>query len=331
MPAPRAVPGEPAPGRLEITPHAPCREHRESEQQRRRLAADEQRAAARRRWQHARRRAAPRRAPRTLKPAETDGQRRPAALALADEVADLPEPRPAGRERPHPGVAPVGVGDGRRARQRFDPLRDDQRSRRRPVVAGRLLQGRCDLPVGERVVGGREEVAEELARPERRRPDLAPAAAPARSGARRRRAGARPRSAAGVQRRGSLPLVSRTCGARPSTPASETKWPATVLSRKRTIGVGPGSADSGERWRTISVDRRIGLRRSRPARRTTPREQSVGRRGCARPPEQTLRSWAIFVPARTATSTAVPTAMPLAASRAPDERRRTRFQASATT
>ena len=42
LPAPRAVPGEPPPGRLEIAPHAPRREHREGEEQRRRLAADEQ-------------------------------------------------------------------------------------------------------------------------------------------------------------------------------------------------------------------------------------------------------------------------------------------------
>ena len=46
---------------------------------------------------------------------------------------------------------------------------------------------------------------------------------------------------------------------------------------------------------------------------------------------ETLRSCAIFVPASTPTRTAVPIAMPLAASSAPDERRRTLRHASATT
>ena len=42
LPAPRPVPGEPPPGRLEIAPHAPRREDGEGKEQGRRLAADEQ-------------------------------------------------------------------------------------------------------------------------------------------------------------------------------------------------------------------------------------------------------------------------------------------------
>ena len=56
--------------------------------------------------------------------------------------------------------------------------------------------------------------------------------------------------------------------------------------------------------------------------------EAAGTRSTA---SETLRSCAIFVPARTPTRTAVPTAIPQAARSAPDERRRTRCHANPTT
>ena len=70
----------------------------------------------------------------------------------------------------------------------------------------------------------------------------------------------------------------------PSTPARETKWPATVLSRKRTIGVGPGRPMLRRASSARSSRSRGTPAPHRPERRTTRREPSATRPGCARPP-----------------------------------------------
>ena len=108
------------------------------------------------------------------------------------------------------------------------------------MVAGRLLQHRRHLSVLEGVVGGREEVSEQLARAERAGADLDEPQA-RRVGQRAAAAQAENLAAGGRALGAAAGRSSRArADASPSTPASETKWPATVLSRKRTIGVGPG-------------------------------------------------------------------------------------------
>ena len=166
------------------------------------------------------------------------------------------------------------------------------------MVARALLQRRCQLTVLERVVGGSEKVTEQLARAERCRADLdepqprcvreaSPATQPQTS------------QRAGVHGRGSRPLVSWTYGCSPSTPASETKWPATVLSRTSTIGVGPGSPMRA----SFDADRRVerGVRLVGPDRDAEPhrphRARAAGMRSTAC---ETLRSCAIFVPGENA-------------------------------
>ena len=89
----------------------------------------------------------------------------------------------------------------------------------------------------------------------------------------------------GVQRRGSRPLVRRTCDARPSTPARETKRPATVLSRNRTIRVGPGSPRPGEPRADRGVERRVDLLGA-DGHPKHGANRARGRGGCDRPPER---------------------------------------------
>ena len=107
------------------------------------------------------------------------------------------------------------------------------------------------------------------------------AGAPAHSGARPFLAAAGPRSAPGCTRGAAGRSTAARSGARPSTPASETKCPATVLSRKRTIGVGPGRPMSAELARERRRRGPIRLGRRRPGRRTTPPAPSARRRGPA--------------------------------------------------
>ena len=171
LPAARPEPGQAPPRRLEVAAHRAGGEDREREEERRRLTADEEEAPPgdvgvvlhRAKLLHRRLHAEAGRCGR-------EGGAR--LLARADEVVDLPEPRLPRRQRPHPGVAAVRVRGRRCLRERLDPLRDDERGGGRPVVRGRLLKHRRDLAVLERVVGGREEVAEELARAQRAGPDL---------------------------------------------------------------------------------------------------------------------------------------------------------------
>ena len=133
-----------------------------------------------------------------------------------------------------------------------------------------------------------------------------------------------------VHGRGSRPLRSTTCGARPSTAARPTKWPATVLSRKSTSGVGPARPTSASSVRAASSS----TGRRSPAPEGTPNQATRSERAEAvirSTAWEALRSCATLVPARMPKRTAVPTAIPAAASSAPDERRRTRFHASEST
>ena len=148
----------------------------------------------------------------------------------------------------------------------------------------RLLQRRRELAIVEGVVGRREKVPEELARAERARPDLDE---PQPRRVRQRARPAQPQHLAARRactRAGGVRSSAWTYGARPSTPASETKCPATVLSRKRTMGVGPGRPMLAELRAHGRVDRRDTPARRRPGRRTTPPAPSATRPGCARPP-----------------------------------------------
>ena len=171
LPALGAGPGEARAGRVQVAPHAAGCEQREREKERRRLAADEQQPAR-----------ADRGAPlggAKLLLGEARGERArvgeklgPRPLDVPDEVVHLPEARMSRRKRPDPGVAAVRARYRRRGREAVDAFRDDERRRSRPVVTPGFAQRGSDLGIGSRVVGRLEEVAEELARVERCRPDL---------------------------------------------------------------------------------------------------------------------------------------------------------------
>jgi hypothetical protein len=171
LPGPRPVPREAAPRVDDVAAEAACSEQREREQQRGGLAADEEQAPA-----------GDVRAPLgfaelllrggdCVRPGAC-GEGSPGLLDAADEAVDLPKPRPARRQRPHPRVAAIRAREDRRGRQVADPLSDDERRRRRAVVAPGFPQRGSRLGILGRVVGRLEEVAEELAGAERRGPHL---------------------------------------------------------------------------------------------------------------------------------------------------------------
>ena len=119
------------------------------------------------------------------------------------------------------------------------------------MVARTLLQRRRQLAIFEGVVGGRQEVTEELARAERRRSDLHEP----QPGRVRQRAGAAQEQhlAAGGR------AFTREASARQVDVRRETfhagerdEWPATVLSRKSTMGVGPGRPMPSSFDRTVA-------------------------------------------------------------------------------
>src|SRR5207342_2256574 len=91
-------------------------------------------------------------------------------LAPADEVVNLPEARPPGRHGPDPRVRPVRSRESGRTLEGFPPLRHDERPRCRPVVPARALEGGRETRIRVRGIGRAQEVAEELARAERRSP-----------------------------------------------------------------------------------------------------------------------------------------------------------------
>ena len=214
LPAAGAVPGEPAPGRLEIAPHAPRGEHGEGEEQRGRLAADEQQPP----------------------PGDRRGSLgRPQLLdgrlhAVADRVggeggARLLAPRRRGRRSPRAAAGRPRAARPRRSSGTCWPSpvpasapRSPRRRRAAPAAAGdsalpaaapappRDPRARCRSARGSRRTAGSSGASP--CRPAR-------AAARARPGARRCLAAAGPRSGPGVHRRGRRPLVRWTYGARP--------------------------------------------------------------------------------------------------------------------
>ncbi|MCZ7589523.1 MAG: hypothetical protein M5U27_11860 [Gaiella sp.] len=171
LPAARAVPREPPPCGGEIAPQRTRREHRERDEQRRRLAADEEQPPP------GNRRVVRGRA-ELLRGGEQRPGRRPGLqvgtrpVGRLDEPADLPQPRRPAPKGLHPAVAAVRTGESRRRDEPGDALGDDERPGRRAMVAIRPRERRRQLGVGERVVGGRQEIAEELARAQRPGPHL---------------------------------------------------------------------------------------------------------------------------------------------------------------
>jgi hypothetical protein len=154
------VPREAAARGREIAPQGARGEDGEGDEQRRGLAADEQQPAARDG------RVALGRAELLRRHGQRPGgrlrlERRPGRIRAVDELVDLPEPGRPAAERLDPGVRAVGAGEHRRRHEPVDALRDDERRGRRPVVLRGVAQRRGDLGVGERVVGRREEVAEQ--------------------------------------------------------------------------------------------------------------------------------------------------------------------------
>ena len=171
LPRAGAVPGQTHVSRAHVTPKAPRREQREREQERRRLPADEEQPLGRDVGR------ALRGAELLLggvdrEPARDLRELGPRPLHLTEQRVDLPQPRAAGRDRPDPCIRAVDARERGRPGERLHPFGGDERGRRRPVIATGLPQRRCHLRVRGSLVGGREEVAEELPRDERRGPDL---------------------------------------------------------------------------------------------------------------------------------------------------------------
>ena len=171
LPTPCAEPREPASCLLEIAPHPASGKHGEGEKERRALAADEEQAR-----------------PRDVRSAlrcaqllhrrvdvEGGGARRQlgaCTFGVAHESVDVPQARPAGIDRPDPGVGPIGARERRRDLQRGPPLRHDERARDRPVIAARLSERGREDRVRGRSVRRAQEVAVQLRRAKRAGSDL---------------------------------------------------------------------------------------------------------------------------------------------------------------
>ena len=120
LPAAGAVPGEPAAGGEQIGPQRHRREQREREQERRGLAADDAEPAARGRLVACASRSSSTGATRSKLDVRPGA--RSAPRDAGGQVVHLPQPRPAGAERRHPGVAAVdAVERGAAASQRATP------------------------------------------------------------------------------------------------------------------------------------------------------------------------------------------------------------------
>ena len=171
LPAAAAVPGEAPAGGLEVAAERRRRQDREREHEHCGLTADEGEPVAR----------PPAR--RLCLPELLDGrddierdrlglQLRPSLRHVVRQPVDLPEPRPARPERRDPGVAAVDPRERGRLGEGAHAFGEEERRRRRTVVARRGRDGRADLRVLEGVVRGREEVAREHPRGQRRLADL---------------------------------------------------------------------------------------------------------------------------------------------------------------
>ena len=222
VPAPGAVPGEAAPGCLQIPPHAPGREHREGEQERCRLAADEQepppgdggRALAGAQLLDGRPHAWIRRSGRTAPPGRARSPRRGRRSARAS----------AGRRR----AATPRRSSGRcwRPPARSSAHRSPRRRRVARAAADGSAAARCRAGATSRSARALSVGARKSPKSWLDRSVAVPTCTSRSPGAFGRAPSPRRRTTsqrAGVQRRGSLPLVRLTCGPRPSTPASETK------------------------------------------------------------------------------------------------------------
>ena len=171
LPAAGAVPGEPAAGGGEIGAKRHRRQEREREQQRGRLAADDAEPAPggpagglglsqlldRRDQVEARRHGL-----------ELGARTRDAG----GEVVHLPQPRASGFERSHPRIAAKDDVESGSSGERPHALGEEERRRRRPVIAGGACEGRAHLGCGKRVVGRRQEVAEQQPALQGAGPDL---------------------------------------------------------------------------------------------------------------------------------------------------------------
>ena len=287
LPAPRPVPGEPPPGRLEIPPHAPRREDREGEEQGRSLAADEQEPPAGDGGRLLRR---PELLDRSLHAVadRVAGQRCPRPLAPRDEAVDLPEPRPPRGERPHPGVAAVRVRGRRCPRERLDSLGDDERRGLRPVVRrppaaaperARDPRARCRSARGSRRRAGSSGASPSRPRTSRNPGAFGSVPVPAQPqhlAARRacRHAGG-VRSSGGRTARDPSPRRARRSAPRPCS-RGRGRWASGREGRCRELRA------NGR------VERRDTPERRRPGRRTRPPAPSAMRPGSGRPPARRL-------------------------------------------